>query len=201
MVNSTEAIGRLIANDTLLRGERQLLRKQEQPSQEPGNESAQPAAQPITHNDKAIASVLLTLLDEQLDASAAEAASRSGVPTATPSRSTETGPPSNRIAAQYAEEDLVFRADLPVQGMAIPLGQSSQQIAQAVSSPELQTFMQRFLISAAARLQAEGVEGLPSGSRKRSIVTFPDSISTTRIAGAMLAVALLSIIIAASFAG
>lgn len=200
MVNNAEAIGRLIANDTLLQGERQLLRRQDQPSQEPGNEPAQSAAPPITHNDKAIASVLLTLLDEQLDASAAEAASRPGVSTSTFSRSPEA-PPSNRVAAQYAEEDLVFRANSPAQEIPIPLGPSSQQIAQAVSSPELQAFMQRFLMSAAARIQADGAEGLPSGSRKRNVGTLADAVSTTRIAGAILAVAVLSIIIAVHFAG
>lgn len=201
MVNNAEAIGRLIANDTLLRGERQLLRRQDRPSQEPGNEPAQSGAAPITHNDKAIESVLLTLLDEQLDASAAEAASRPGVSTSTFSRSSEA-PPSNRVAAQYAEEDLVFRANSPAQEIPIPLGPSSQQIAQAVSSsPELQAFMQRFLMSAAARIQADGVEGLPSGSRKRNVGTLADSVSTTRIAGAILAVAVLSILIAVHFAG
>ncbi len=200
MVNNAEAISRLIVNDVLLQGERQLFRKQEQSSQEPGSESVQSAAAPITHNDKAIASVLLTLLDEQLDASAAEAASRSGVSTSTLPRNPEAAPTSNRIVAQYADEDLVFRDNLPAQQMPIALGPSSQQMAQAVSSPELQIFIQRFLMSAASRIQADGSDGLPS-SRKRNTVTFMDSVSTTRVAGVLLAIAVLAIIMAVSFAG
>jgi hypothetical protein len=199
MGNNAEAIGRLIASDTLLRGERQLLLKQEQPSQELRSESAQPNAPPISHNDKAMASVLLTLLDEQLDASLAGAANQSGAATAPDGN--ESSPAHNRIAAQYAEDDSVFRVDLPNREMPIPLGQSSQQIAQALASPELQTFMQRYLISAAGRIQADGAEGSPGGARRRNIETLRSALPMTRIAGAMLAIALLSIIIAASFAG
>ncbi len=201
-MSNAEAISRLIVNDVLLRGERQLFPRQEQYPDEPANGSAQSAAAPpITHNDKATASVLLTLLDEQLDASVAETANRSGVSTSSLSRGSDSAPSSNRITAQYAEADLAFRPNSPTQEPTISLGSNSQQIAQAVSSPELQTFIQRFLMSAAARIQADGSEGLPPGARKRNIVPFAETLSTTRIAGAVLAIALLAIVIAISFAG
>jgi hypothetical protein len=200
MVSNAEAVGRLIANDTLLRGERQLLQKQDQPSQEPADEPAQRTAPPISYNDKAMSSVLLTLLDEQLDASIAANGNQAAHPEAGPSHSAEAAS-SNRIVAQYAEDDLTFRPDLSTPAMATPLSPSSQQIAQAASSPELQTFMQRFLISAAGRLQTDDAEGLPAGGLRRNVGAFMDSVSTTQVAGAALAVALLSIIIAASLAG
>jgi hypothetical protein len=199
-MSNAEAISRLIVNDVLLIGERQLFPKQEQFSEEPENGSSQSAAAPITHNDKATASVLLTLLDEQLDASVAETANRSGVSTSTLSRGSDAAPSSNRIAAQYAEEAVVFRANPAAQEPAISPGANSQQMALAVTSPELQTFIQRFLMSAAARIQADGSEDLPRGTRKRNVVPLADSLSMTRIAGATLAIAVLAIVIAVTFA-
>ncbi|MBY0562057.1 hypothetical protein [Hyphomicrobium sp.] len=158
MATNTDTIARLIATDTLMRGDRQLLRNQNPSPQEPGNDAARNIAPPISHNDKTMAPVLLTLLDEQLGASvppdATRAAARGGDVPSTP----------NRIAARYVEDDSVFRADLPANGTALPLGQSYPLTAQTVSSLDLQTFMQRFLMGKAGSLPADG-RGAANGGR------------------------------------
>jgi hypothetical protein len=200
MVNNAEAIGRLIANDTLLKGERQLLRKQDQPSQQLDGEPAQPTALPISHNDKAMASVLLTLLDEQLDASISEMASPSGAAPGS-SSSSEAAASSNRILARYAENAPAVRNELPGPGTAIPLDQSSQKIMQAATSPELQTYIQRFLMSAAARVQTDDAEGPSVRLRRQNRSSLPDPATMRRIAGAALILTLALAAIVARFAG
>lgn len=196
MVNNADTIGRLIASDTLMRGERQLLSKQNPSPQEPGDDdAARASAPPISYNDKTMAPVLLTLLDEQLDASIADDASRAAA--------REAGAPAspNRIAARYAEDDLVFRAELPAPGTAIPLGQSSPQTAQTVPSLDLQTFMQRFLMGKVRSIPAD-VPGARGGERSAKANNTPQAnVSMVKVAGVVLGLTLAAIVIAVRFFG
>ena len=146
MSDSAEAIGRLLADSSLLRGERDLLRKQDEPVAD-ATKAAAPAAAALTHDARATAAVLLTLLDERL---ALEAERQSGEAPASAGRRSigEAGSAPQAIAAKYAD-DLNLRSD-PRRLDPLP---SAQQLSfgnlTAASSPELQSFMQRLAVVAA----------------------------------------------------
>jgi len=189
MVNNAETIGALIVNETLLRGGRQLLQNRNPSKQDMGGEAAPPAAPPISHNDKAMAPVLLTLLDEQLNGKIADETHRIGA------REGEVSSSPNRIAARYVEDEQVFRADLPVAGTAIPLGLTHPHIAQTAPSPDLQFFLQRFLISKTRSIPADergfrGGEHGPKDSADPSMV---------KVAGAAVGIATVLIVIAITY--
>jgi len=190
MVTNADTIARLIASDTLMQGERQLLRKQD-PSPELGGSAARAVAPPISHNDKTMAPILLTLLDEQLGASMADGASRTA-------REQDVPPSPNRVAARYAEDDLVFRADLPANGTALPLGQSYPHIAQTVPSLDLQTFMQRFLMGKVGNIQAD-VSGARGGERGTKSDASQLNGSTVKTAAIAIAAVLVLIAIRVCF--
>ncbi|CAA2142902.1 hypothetical protein [Hyphomicrobium sp. ghe19] len=192
MATNTDTIARLIATDTLMRGDRQLLRNQTPVPQEAGDDAARTIAPPISHNDKTMAPVLLTLLDEQLGASVAPDANRAAA------RGQDVPSTSNRIAARYAEDDSVFRADLPASGTALPPGQNYPQIAQTVSSLDLQTFMQRFLMGKVRSIPADG----RSGERGSKSGDAPQpSLATVRYAAIAVVAVMVAIAIGMRFFG
>ncbi|MGO4684448.1 hypothetical protein [Hyphomicrobium sp. 2TAF46] len=190
MVNNAETIGALIVNETLLRGERQLLsNRNPSSSQDMGGEASPPAAPPISHNDKAMAPVLLTLLDEQLNGKIADETRRIGA------HEGEVASSPNRIAARYVDDEQVFRADPPVAGTAIPLGLNHPHIAQTAPSPDLQFFLQRFLIGKTRSIQADergfrGGENGPKASADPSMV---------KVASAAVGIATVLIVIAITY--
>jgi hypothetical protein len=187
MVTNTDTIARLIASDTLMRGERQLLRNQNPSPQGPGDDAAHTMASPISHNDKTMAPVLLTLLDEQLGGSIASDVSRAAA------RAGDAPTTPNRIAARYAEDDLVFRADLTANGTALPLGQNYPQIAQTVWSLDLQTFMQRFLMGKVISIPADGRSAHGGERGSKSDNTPQPGVSTIKFA-VIAAVAVMALI-------
>lgn len=201
MASSTDSVGRLIADKVLMLSDRQLLQKRDQPEQHPEDQAAQFTPAPISHNDKAMAAVLMTLLDEQLDASLADPKGLSGDPAAAQLRGAETGAAPNRIAAQYAEDAAVYRADLPPQVNINPMAQANQQVLLAASSPELRMAMQAALMSAAARVQAEEPETTTENARQRKIGSFAGPSSTIRVGAGIFVVIVLAMILAARFAG
>ncbi|WP_045834891.1 hypothetical protein [Hyphomicrobium sp. 99] len=192
MVNNAKTIGGLIVNEALLRGEQELLSNRN-PSQQNmgGNDAAPQTAPPISHNDKAMAPVLLTLLDEQLNGTIVDEASRMGA------REGEVSSSPNRVAARYAEDDQMFRADLPAGGTAIPHGQIYPHIAQTVPSLDLQFFMQRFLVGKTKNIQADVRGGPHSGERGPKAAADPISgASMMKIAGIVVGVTLVLIVLA-----
>jgi hypothetical protein len=201
MASSADAIGRLIADQVLMASDRQLLQKRDQPGQQPKDQAAQATPAPISHNDKAMAAVLMTLLDEQLDASMADPKGLAGDPAAAQLRSAETGAAPNRIAAQYAEEAAVYRLDLPSQVNVNPMAQANQQVLLAASSPELRMAMQAALMAAAARVQAEEPETTTDNAQRRKIGSFASPSSAVRVGAGVFVVIVLAIILAARFAG
>ncbi|SFV37270.1 hypothetical protein [Hyphomicrobium facile] len=195
MVTNTDTIARLIASDTLMRGERQLLRNQTPVPQEAGDDAARTVAPPISHNDKTMAPVLLTLLDEQLGASVAPDANRAAA------RGQDAPSAPNRIAARYAEDDTVFRADLPANGTALPPGQNYPQIAQTVSSLDLQTFMQRFLMGKVRSIPADG-RSTPGGARgPKSDDASQPSLATAKFAAIAVVAVMALVVVAVRFFG
>ncbi len=202
MASTTESIGRLITNEVLLYGERQLLRNRDQSEQQqqPQDPPAPPASAPISHNDKAVASVLLTLLDETLDASA-DRMQVAGDPVAARPGGGDAGSAQNRVAAQYAEADAVFRPDLPTPQNTISINPTSQQILlAAASSTELRMAMQSAFLAAAGRVQSEDKTRASANSRRRGIGSAVDSSSPIRVGAGIFALIGLAIFLAATFA-
>lgn len=189
-MDNARTISGLIVNEALLAGERQLLGNRNPSSkQEMGGEAAPPAAPPISHNDKAMAPVLLTLLDEQLNGTIADETRRIGA------REGDVSSSPNRIAARYVEDEQVFRADPPVAGTAIPLGLNHPPIAPTVPPPELQFFLQRFLIGKTRSIQGED-RGFRGGEPGPKAAVDP---SMVKVAGATVGIATVLIIIAITY--
>lgn len=144
MANNAEAVGQLLANSALMKGERELLRKQEERG-DAAKSIAQQKAEPIVNNSKTVETVLLTLLDEQLHAAEAEIASQ---PKNT--NPADVGA-SQRVAAKYAADGLTPGDDPLPPGPAIANDQLRMREMPSVVSADLQTFVQRFAAFAAGR--------------------------------------------------
>ncbi|MBS0251869.1 MAG: hypothetical protein JSR78_12490 [Proteobacteria bacterium] len=196
MVSSTENIGRLIANEVLLQADRQLLQNRDQPGQQATEKQPTTPPAPISHNEKAVSSVLLTLLDEQLDARLAGLADGfRNRAAAEPTSDTASG--AGRVAAQYAEADAVFRPDFPIEQRVVPADASNQQVLLAAASPELRMAMQSAFFSAAVRAQTETEEISGRDARRRKLNAGPNGAVLIRIGLAGVAGLALAILIAA----
>lgn len=159
MANNPEAIGQLLANSALMKGERELLRKQAEPG-DAAKSTTQQKAEPIVNNSKTVETVLLTLLDEQLHAAETELASQ---PKNT--NPSDVGA-SQRVAAKYVADGLTPGDDPLPPGPAIANDQVRMREMTPVVSADLQTFVQRFAAFAAGRPTAP-VSG-PNGTARRS---------------------------------
>jgi hypothetical protein len=201
MASTTESLGRLIAEEVLLQSERQLLRNRDQPGQQTRDPpaSAAPVSAPISHNDKAVASVLLRLLDEQLDA-LDNRIETSGDPAAARAGEGKARPAQNHIVAQYAEEDAIFRPDPPTLATAPLPNLADQRILLAASSPEVRMAMQSAFLSATVRAQSENRANESPGARRGQIGNALDSSSLMRVGAGIFAVTALAIFVMASFA-
>lgn len=199
MVSSTENIGRLVANEVLLQAERQLLQNRDKSGQQPTDKQPIATPVPISHNEKAVSSVLLTLLDEQLDARLATSADgfRTQAPTQQPAGDTAAGA---RVAAQYAEADVVFRPDVPTEQRLLPTDAINQQVLLAAASPELRMAMQSAFFSAAVRAQTETEETTRRKGRRSRPETGTNGTVLIRIGLAGVAGLALAILLAAGLA-
>lgn len=200
MVSSTENIGRLVANEVLLQTERQLLQNRDKSGQQTADKQPTATPAPISHNEKAVSSVLLTLLDEQLDAHLAGPADalRNQAPTQQSVGDTAAG--ASRVAAQYAEADAVFRPDLPIAQHLLPSDATNQQILLAAASPELRMAMQSAFFSAAVRAQTETEEMAGRNARRSRLETSANGAVLIRIGLAGVAGLALAILLAAGLA-
>jgi hypothetical protein len=197
MVGSPDAIGRLIANEVLMLGDRELFQKRDQPGQPPEEQATQTNAAPISHNDRAMASVLMTLIDEQIDASAAAPKDLMNDPAAAQARAER----SASIAARYADTEAAYQADPPPQPLANALQQADLNVLRAASSPELRMAMQAAMTSAYARMGIELATAGGEETRTRVLGPFAKPVPILRI-GAGIAVAIFVVVlVAAHFAG
>ena len=196
MASNAEAISRLLANSTLLRGERELLRKQDQLPAEPPKLSSQPAAPPISHDARAIASVLLILLDERL-ASDAEAAGRSETQ-AGPSRvaANDSGTAPKGIAAMYVEDGLKTSGETTRPDVVFDAEPSRPREFTAGNPSELQSFIQRLAAIAIGRSD-EYQKGW-AGSRKGGQSAPISTMSGIKIAAVTIAILCVAVLIAGS---
>jgi hypothetical protein len=196
VANNAEAIGRLLANSTLLRGERELLRRQDQPPGETPKPALQSSAPPITNDAKAVAAVLLTLLDERL-ASEAAAAGRSEAPAE--SRRTiaaDAGNAPKAIAAKYADDSLNAGGDTMRFDPAFSPEQSRLREMPAGNATELQSFIQRLAAIAAGRSEMRRQSGFAGIGGERGASAHAGGITVIRIAAVVIAVLCVGVLIA-----
>jgi len=147
MATNPEAVGRLLANSALMNGERELLRRRDGPPVEPATSAAHPQAPPIATDNKAVTSVLLALLDEQL-----HAMETVGPGQARPQNPADGGiSASNLAAARYATDGFVRGDDSGLPEPMIGADPMRTQAMPSVVSADLQTFVQRFAAFAAGR--------------------------------------------------
>jgi hypothetical protein len=180
VANSAEGVGQLLASSALMKGERELLRKRDEPPAEkstPG--AARAAAEPIANDSKIVSAVLLTLLDERLQA---DAALMANLKPATSGNSEADA--SKRVAAKYAADGLISGDDLiaPQQPIQPDLARAGN--VPPIASPDLQTFMQRFVAAVSGRPANTSASDV--GGRRGSRGNAPGSFGTAsvlRIAG------------------
>jgi hypothetical protein len=199
MVSTTEGIGRLIAEEVLLRSERQLLQNRDRSEQKPQDQPTPPtqsATVPISYNDRAVSSVLLTLLDEQIGAAEIEASRLSNF---APTSDGGAIPAAGRVAAQYAEVDPIFRPDTPAQQTALPAAATNQQVLMAAGSPELRMAMQSAFFSAAVRAPEAFSIASDGEARRQKIADSVRASSLMRIGAGAGAAIVLATFLAVSF--
>ncbi len=198
MAGNAEAVGRLLADSALMRGERELLRKKDDAQPEPAKPGAQPAAPALVNDAKAVAAVLLTLLDERLQASDTEAAS--GGKTSTGVRRQASDDAANspqRVGARYAEDGLIAYVDptgierRPETGIetAMLAGEQRMRDVPPSASPELQSFLQRLAAFAGMRSEAmsfAGGKGDGRGARRSAVASGDMSMMRVAIAAVVL---------------
>jgi hypothetical protein len=147
-----------------MKGERDLFRKQDAAPAEPAKAAVQPAAEPIAHDSKAVAAVLLAMLDDQLEAADAAVAAGAG----RRSSNAQDGDASKRVAQRYASDGLLGGDDLPGPPQFMqPDAARTTSMAPAVSG-DLQTFMQRFIALATSKTAIDEAMGYKAGRSQQS---------------------------------
>jgi hypothetical protein len=187
VANRAEAVGRLLATSGLMKGDRELMRRQSDlPAQETAESAPQPSSPPLAHDSKAVAAVLLNLLNERLQASDIEAMNRQDAQDGKAASDDATSPPKH-IAARYAEDGLTSNGDPARPEMTNPLGQGPLRDAAPRTAPELQSFIQRLMVLATDRSDSRAATGA-DGRRDRANSSTSDSLAIVRIVIAALAV-------------
>lgn len=193
MANNAEAVGRLLAINTLMKGERELLRKPEEPPAQEAAKSSpqQPSSSPISHDSKAVEAVLLKLLDERLQASDAEAMNWAN--SSSDLRRTAADDAANsprRITARYADDGLAANGEALRSETTFQFGQGQLRGAALNVPPELQFFIQG-LAARAAGTSDIGATTIFNGGPDRASSQAPGGFAGIRIA--MIAIALLGL--------
>lgn len=147
MATNPEAVGRLLANSALMNGERELLRRRDSPPAATSQSTGHQQAPPIATDNKAVTTVLLTLLDEQLHATEKAAAGLVKTPTSADGDVSA----SKLVAAKYVMDGLVRGDDPSRPDPIIASNQMHMRETPAVVSADLQTFVQRSAAFAAGR--------------------------------------------------
>jgi hypothetical protein len=152
VASNADTVGRLLATSTLMKGERELLRKQDEPAPEAAKPDQRQTPTPISHDSKSTAAVLLKLLDDRLQASEVEAASPEKAALVT-RRTTgdDASESSKRVSARYVEDGLTSGSDIGRSDSAITVAPFRARDAMPTASLELQTFLQRLAAFAAGR--------------------------------------------------
>jgi len=182
VANNAEAVGRLLATSSLMKGDRELMRKQSDPPAQESTESApQPSSSPISHDAKAIEAVLLKLLNERLQASDIEAMNLQGARSAADKAAADEATTTPKhITARYTEDGLTSNNDPVRPETIVPLGQSPLRDVIPRAAPELQSFIQRLAALAAGTADSSAGTGV-GGARDRKSSAAPGNMAIVRI--------------------
>lgn len=154
MAGDSESVGRLLAIDTLMKGDRELLRQHEKPvSTTPQSTPKQPPPA-LSVDSKATAAVLLKLLDNRLLASEAQTVSSNKAAGPSELLTDEAQGAPKYVSARYAADGLPPGFDTARAEMPVPANQSPLSGAIPAAAPDMQTFIQRFAAFAASRSSA-----------------------------------------------
>ncbi|MBA2125965.1 hypothetical protein DLM45_06970 [Hyphomicrobium methylovorum] len=178
MTTGPEAIGKLLYNSALLQGERNLMVKRDAPLV---HQAPTAAAPPLAHDGKTTAAVLMTLLEDQLEASDAKIANVAGSGEKQIAALAGNADPSRRVTQRYAENGFVSADDGVRHEM---LGFAEQARLPGVSplvSGDLASFIQRSAAMAAG--QPVRQDASVSARRGGGVLAYLSGISTLRIAG------------------
>lgn len=199
MANNAEAIGQLLASNALMKGERELLQGRNDTAAEPPKTSEQQVAPPISHDARAVSAVLLTLLDERLQASDAASRAAEGRAAGPKSGPGDAGAALKAISAKYAEDGLVSRSETARLELAPAADRSQHRPAPPMVSADLQTFIQRFVAFATGPTERNGdARGMATGGGGELRPTTAFSIA--RIAMSILVVWWLGVLFVQWFA-
>jgi hypothetical protein len=168
MAGDSESVGRLLAIDALMKGDRELLRQHDKPdSKAPQTAPKQPATA-LSVDPKATAAVLLKLLDDQLLASEAQTANAKTAASSSELLTDDTQGAPKHISARYAADGLPPGFDTGHTETPMPANQGPFSSAIPTAAPDMQTFIQRFAAFAAGRPGATMTAG-GDGLRKFNI--------------------------------
>jgi hypothetical protein len=185
MAGESESVGRLLAIDALMKGDRELLRQHDKPdAKAPQPAPKQPAAA-LSVDPRATAAVLLKLLDDQLLASEAQTANAKTAASPGELLADDAQGAPKYVSARYAADGLPPGFDPGHMETPIPANQGPFSSAIPAAAPDMQTFIQRFAAFAAGRPSATMTAG-SDGLRKSNVL---GAIGGPR--GAMTVVAVL----------
>jgi hypothetical protein len=195
--NSAEGVGQLLANSALMKGERELLRRRDDPPAEestPG--TARATAEPIANDSKIVSAVLLTLLDERLQADDALSANLKS-----PKADTGETDASKRVAARYAADGLIPGDDLIASQQPVQPDLARAGPVPPLASPDLQTFMQRFVAAVSGRPVISAGEAVATRDARRNAPVSFGTVSILRNAGVAAGLIWLVVLIVAWVVG
>lgn len=188
MATNPEAVSKLLAISTLMNGERDLLRRRDGATTAQAPSASPETAAPIATGNKAIATVLLTLLDEQLHATETAAAGQLQRPNAAESDASA----SKLVAAKYATDGFVRGDGLNLPEPMFASDQARMRDMSSVVSADLQTFVQRSAAFAAGNSRASYENSDETRDSARPVSAIPGWASPFGIAS--LAILLLTLL-------
>jgi hypothetical protein len=172
MAGDSESVGRLLAIDALMKGDRELLRQHEKPDPKAPQPAPKQPAPALSVDPRATAAVLLKLLDDKLLASEAQTANAKTAANSADLLADDTQGAPKYVSARYAADGLPPGFDTGHTETPMPAIQGPFSSAIPAAAPDMQTFIQRFAAFAAGRPGAT----ISAGS---------DGIRTSNILGAI----------------
>jgi hypothetical protein len=154
MAGDSESVGRLLAIDALMKGDRELLRQHDKPDPKAPQPKPNQTAPALSVDPKATAAVLLKLLDDRLLASEAQAANAKRAAGSSELLSDDAQGAPKYVSARYAADGLPPGFDNGRTETPIPTNQSAFGNAIPAAAPDMQTFIQRFAALMAGRPSA-----------------------------------------------
>jgi hypothetical protein len=150
MAGESESVGRLLAIDALMKGDRELLRQHDKPDPKAPQPAPKQPAAALSVDPRATAAVLLKLLDDKLLASEAQTANAKTAASSSELLADDAQGAPKYVSARYATDGLPPGFDTGHTETPMP-NQGPFSSAIPAAAPDMQTFIQRFAALAAGR--------------------------------------------------